>query len=108
MGYDEELAELQEKYKKSIPEKLSAIQKLVEAVKKSPSKESVSALRFDVHKIAGNSALYGYPEVSSLCKKMDMELLERITQGNANGDWTFDEARLTDFYNGLVKAFSSV
>lgn len=103
--FDKDLRELQEKYRQSIKGKLSKMKQLIEEMKESPKKETFTAFRTEVHKIAGNSALYGYPEVSSLCKTMDNKLVERMQQSEISGKWVFEEEGVNNFYENLSKIF---
>lgn len=61
-------------YKKTIPGKLEGIKKLIDQVKKRPEKEELAALRFALHKLAGNSGVYGYLKVCQLCKDTENTL----------------------------------
>jgi HPt (histidine-containing phosphotransfer) domain-containing protein len=104
--FDQQFRELKEKYKQSIKEKLALIKRLIEEMKNSPKKETFSAFRIEVHKLAGNTSLYGYPEVSLLCKTMDNELIEKIKQSELSEKWVFEEEFVNNFYKNLVEKFT--
>ena len=60
-----------EEYRKSIPEKIKAMRDAAIKLKEKFSQEDLTALRFIVHKTAGNAGTFGYPKVSDLCKVWD-------------------------------------
>ncbi|MCX6989680.1 MAG: Hpt domain-containing protein [Chlamydiae bacterium] len=70
------IRKIQNDYKLTIPQKIEDLGKLFNAAKKDPNAENLSALRFFVHKLAGNSGTYGYPEVSVVCKEFELEIVE--------------------------------
>ena len=71
---------LQEEYRSTIPQKLDELKQRIDAAQKSPTKETLGALRFAVHRLAGSAGTYGFAEVSSICKKTELEVLEKIDQ----------------------------
>jgi UDP-N-acetyl-D-glucosamine dehydrogenase len=77
-------------YQTSIPDRLELLQGLFEDMKKKPNESTLKALRLQIHKLAGNAGLYGYDEVSKICKEFDEVLGKDIIlfQQNANTkDW---------------------
>lgn len=58
-------------YQATIPERLELLKSLIQEMKKKPNEKTLQALRLQVHKIAGNAGLYGYNEVSEICKEFD-------------------------------------
>jgi len=94
-------------YRKSLPRKLDLLRQLVAGVKKERSLASLEALRFEVHKLTGNSGTYGYTTASDLCHKLDMDLIEKIKKFNHT---IFSEAWLSSldlFLQKVEKAFSA-
>ena len=69
------MKELMEKYKKSIPDKLSKIHELINEVKRSPTQEALAALRLAIHKLAGSAGTYGYEQASILCQELEKKLV---------------------------------
>ena len=91
-------------YRKNLPVKWERIRQLVEAVQKERSLASLEALRFDVHKLAGNSGTYGYMTASSLCRSLELDLIEKIKTFNPHcltSDWL---SSLNDFMQKLGEA----
>lgn len=74
----EQIQKLREAYLKTLPERLKAMEEAINGVKKEASAESVGALRFLVHKLAGNAGSFGYMEVSRLSKELEQELVAMI------------------------------
>lgn len=67
-----------EKYKVSLPEKLETLKNLVANLQKIYNKEDLTALRFLVHKVAGNASLFGFPELSKVCHTWDIKLSDAL------------------------------
>jgi HPt (histidine-containing phosphotransfer) domain-containing protein len=88
--------ELQEKYKATLPERLKAIRDAIEALEKAPRAETLTALRFLVHKMAGNAGTYGYQKVTDLCRAGDARLGKILTP--------FDSSKLTPALYSELKA----
>ncbi|MEI6242009.1 MAG: Hpt domain-containing protein [Chlamydiota bacterium] len=78
MSEEDALQELMLEYKKSIPEKLRVLEKLIADVHAKGDLASVSALRFAVHKLAGSAGSYGFTEVSELCLPLDKDLHQKM------------------------------
>ena len=98
--------ELMQAYRQSIPSKLSLINSLICEVQKNGDLESLKALRFAIHKLAGSAGSYGYPEVSALCKELEKELILKIDDfslGSLNQNYL---AALTVFFQKLEKEFT--
>lgn len=62
------------KYRESIPDRLKAISEAIEMLKREPSGEALAALRFLVHKMAGNAGTFGYEGVTRLCRIWETKL----------------------------------
>ena len=98
--------ELLKAYRSSIPEKLAQLKQLILAVKRQTGKDELGALRFAVHKLAGNSGVYGYMEVSKLCKQIEAELdtiLQNLPGTAPDPKWL---EKLDPFYQQIEKGFS--
>ncbi|PIS02234.1 MAG: hypothetical protein COT85_06795 [Chlamydiae bacterium CG10_big_fil_rev_8_21_14_0_10_42_34] len=72
--------ELLKKYKESLPERMNGFNHAIQLLKKNPSKENLTQVRFFVHKFAGNAGTYGYQTVTDLCKSWDAKLSEMMNQ----------------------------
>ena len=68
--------ELQTQYKRTLQEKVTEAKRLVQNLKSHYNKEDLVALRFLVHKLAGNASLFGFPKVSEMCLLWDTKLRE--------------------------------
>jgi diguanylate cyclase (GGDEF)-like protein len=77
---EEYLAELKAEFRRTIFVKLEKLEKLVQAVQAEPAQERLFELRAEVHKIAGSAGSYGYPVVSELCKKAELEIVHRVAE----------------------------
>lgn len=75
-----EWTQLHREYDSTIVEKMALLQQLVREAENSPSLENLEALRQAVHKLAGNSGMYGYFEASSLCKQFEQEITQTIQE----------------------------
>ena len=75
---DPDFDRLQKDYQATISKKLSDLSDLIEAVRKAPSLETLTALRFIVHKLAGNAGVFGYIEVSQMCKQFEWYLVQQL------------------------------
>ncbi len=75
---DNFLAEITERYQRSISDKLERLEKMILAIQKTPTSEHIQAFKMEIHKIAGSSGSYGYPRVSELCKEMEKNLAEKM------------------------------
>lgn len=63
-------------YKASIPEKIKKIDTLIQKLKKNFLLENIDSLYFEIHKIAGSAGMYGFSEISNLCKDFKETLHE--------------------------------
>ncbi len=72
--------ELLEEYRKTIPEKIAFLQHLIARVKEKASEEHLKDLRLAVHKLAGNSGMYGYMRVSDICKEFEKEIVKSMEE----------------------------
>lgn len=102
---DELLADLKEKYRKSIFDKLERLEKMILAVQKEPSLLHLQTLRGEVHKIAGSSGSYGYLSVSEICKTLETDLIKQIDlakQNRLDPEWAL---LLDDFFSQIKLHF---
>lgn len=98
---NEILSDLVDEYQKSIGEKIENIEKLLLEVEKNPSLENLSALKTEVHKIAGSAGSYGYKKAGDLCKALDnklKELIDHFPDQGVPADWINS---LDEFYGKL-------
>lgn len=102
---NDDLLLMQQKYRANIGAKLCKIQQLMETFKSAPSKSNLSALRLEIHKLAGSAGLYGFVKVSELCHSMDSKLLEKLQANNLEDDSLEIEA-VSLFYAQLEKFFN--
>lgn len=79
---DSKLTHLMEEYQKSIPGKLEELDRLIQAVYADPSLETLKPLRFALHKLAGNTGVYGYNEASKVCKEFELKIRQQIEIGS--------------------------
>ncbi len=77
---DEIPEEILNEYRKTIPEKLATLQNLISLVVEEASEDHLKNLRFAVHKLAGSSGMYGYMQVSNICKKFEQEVIKSIDE----------------------------
>lgn len=77
-AFDNKMVALHEKYNKMIPGILKELEEHIREVKRNPTKEAITALKQNVHKIAGSAGAVGYPEVSTLCKGFELELIKHL------------------------------
>lgn len=103
---DKLMEELKIEYDKTIYDKLENIEKLILKVQKKPNISNLKDLKNEVHKIAGSSGSYGYPQVSDLCKQKDEDLRNIIECAIEPDDkWLSD---LDIFYTKLKMNFQGL
>ena len=72
---DTKLFHLKKKYHREIPVKIDTIKQSLEQFKSSPENpESLKALLMSVHKLAGSSATYGFHEIHSTARALEIYL----------------------------------
>ena len=101
----EEWQRLQEQYRNTIPQKLSELKQLILAVQKSPTLETLGALRISVHKLAGSAGTYGFADVSAICKKMELEILATIDRIPLSSPDLKQLSDLSNYPTKIEKAF---
>ncbi|CUI16355.1 Conserved hypothetical protein [Candidatus Protochlamydia naegleriophila] len=102
---DNFLAEITERYQRSISDKLERLEKMILAIQKAPTSEHMQAFKMEIHKIAGSSGSYGYPRVGELCKEMEKNLadkIELVKLGKFNSAWL---ASLDEFFTQIKLNF---
>lgn len=94
-------------YQASIPERLALLQGLFEEMKKKPNEKTLKALRLQIHKLAGNAGLYGYDEVSKICKDFDVVLGKDLLlfQEYANVEEWIN--KFSDYIEKIKKSFKT-
>lgn len=101
MSAEPNFDDLINEYRASIPEKMSNLDTLCKALTEAPSKETLEPFKKAIHKIAGTAGTYGYAEVSTLCKSMELEL-----QGEIDSELKLDVAeRCSKFLEKLKEMF---
>lgn len=81
----ESLQNIIEDYRAAIPNRLELLQSLIDEIRKKGLEKDLKELRLQVHKLAGSAGLYGYHEVSRICKEWDQSLglkLEKFASSN--------------------------
>lgn len=102
---NEILRDLVDEYQKSVGEKIENVEKLILEVEKNPSLENLTALKMEVHKIAGSAGSYGYKKAGDLCKELDQKLKELISHFQENAVSTEWINSLDEFYGKLKLYF---
>lgn len=69
-----------DEYISTIPEKLKLIEQFLDEMHESVREQTLLDLRLHIHKIAGSAGTYGFPEVSSVCKQFEKEILQKIQE----------------------------
>lgn len=69
-----------EDYRASIPSRLELLQALIDGIRTNPTEETLKELRLQIHKLAGSAGIYGYDDVSKVCKEFDELLEQRIKE----------------------------
>lgn len=82
MSTDREMNEILQKfaeeYKQTIPEKIRALQSILDDMRRQITPKNLKELRFQIHKIAGSAGTYGFDSVSQRCRQWESDLLEKI------------------------------
>ena len=79
--------ELLEEYRKTIPQKLQNIKELINQFKAKSTHQALEALRFSVHKLAGSAGTYGFAKVSQICKKWELDILDKLSHFPPPLEW---------------------
>ena len=100
-GLDAEMEELQAEYLKTLPEKISEMERLIAAFVNQPEEKSKEELKRAVHKLAGSAGSFGFMQVTEMCRAMEQEL--GAVSDFANIDpW---KEKLSAFFMKLKEAF---
>ena len=71
-----ELAKLREKFARSLDDRIEEIASLSQKISDNPNQREASllqtSLRSLAHKLSGSAGSYGFPEVSRICKQIDI------------------------------------
>ena len=65
-------------YKEALVNIFAEIEKAIEDLKHSPSKENMKELHLFVHRFAGNSGTYGYMKASGILRLWEQELIQLL------------------------------
>lgn len=68
------MTDMAKEYRASLPGKIKTLTDLIAEINKKISPDNIKHFRDEVHKIAGSAGMYGFPEISSLCKQMVISL----------------------------------
>lgn len=99
------LEALKAEYTRSIPQKISRLETDLANLRENINEENLKALRFDVHKLAGNSGTYGFVNCSAICKEFEKDLMLKLEQINSSMD---KSVWLNDFQEQIKKISSSL
>lgn len=77
---NDKLQELKRQYASTINEKLDLLDDLIKAAQNHPDSLHLNELKGTVHKIGGSAGSYGFPQVSTLCKELDLQISERLNR----------------------------
>ncbi len=94
-------------YQASIPDRLELLRSLINEIKKKPSEKTINELRLQVHKLAGSAGLYGYDEVSTVCKEFDDVLGQHITLFQQSADTANWVDKYIEFMKKITESFAS-
>lgn len=106
MTSEDILKKFTQEYQATLPEKVSSIRQILDAMKQKIDLENLKALRLIIHKIAGSAGTYGYASVSKLCQEFEKDLLNKIDHfqeipGSPN--WLIDFEK---YFDGIKEGFS--
>ena len=105
MESSEGYKKIKEEYLQKIPEKIQAVEQLIQALHKDPSEKMLSDLRGIVHKIAGTAATFGFEKVTQLCKSWDLKLTKFLEPSTGKPDIKDLISELDRFLIELKNAF---
>lgn len=94
-------------YQASIPERLALLDGLVQEIKKNLNEKMLKELELQIHNIAGHASLYGYDEVSKICKAFDKFLTNEIENYHQQADTSNLIFQLEVYLNKIKKGFNS-
>jgi len=83
-----QILSIRERYKESLLEKAKLIEGLIHSLGNPTTSRSIKAAHEELHKLAGSSGMYGYDQVSALCRtamksaadEETASLLEQLTE----------------------------
>lgn len=102
----ETMRELQEAYRKGLPDKLKQIRMKLDALQKEKSKELLTDLRFLVHKMAGSAGSFGYSAVSNICKTWEAQIVAVLTSGELDHSQLYRDSER--YFAEIQEKFSHV
>lgn len=77
---DDSFQTIFDEYRASIPIRVESLRILIDKMRTNPSESNLKEFRLQIHKLAGNAGIYGYEEVSKICKEFDLQLMNKIAQ----------------------------
>jgi two-component system, cell cycle response regulator len=83
-----------EKFKNSICLKIERIEGLVREIEETRSSKILLMLKGEIHKVSGSAGSYGYGEVSKLCRKMEIRLIDYL---DTHGEEPVDRKLISQF-----------
>lgn len=97
------IADLRRIYDEGFYDKVILLERRVEALELTASEALAERLQEEIHKIAGSAGSYGYWDISSLCRNLHLEILNRLKgRGSFDAPWI---ASLREFLVQFRKAF---
>lgn len=96
---------IKDRYDATIFEKLSQVESLIKEVQASPQQENLELLKGVIHKIAGSSGSYGYPQVALLCRNLESALIALLAEIQQDGFLTSQLPDLKGFFKELKLGF---
>jgi len=104
--YDEDFIKIQQEYIDSIPGKLKNIEKLVNELRHEITEESLQEINRIVHRMAGSAGAYGFMQVTEICRKFDLELIQKIRVFKESGGQESWIANFDDYLKKIKQGFS--
>lgn len=99
------LVEAKRNYQKTIVDKIERLERMIRMVQKNPDHKNILSLRKEIHRLAGSSGSYGYPQVSQLCKKLEQDLMNRMEPSSLNQSDNLFSLKLNDFFREIKLHF---
>lgn len=97
------LGDIQKEYQRTFYDKIALLQKLIIDVQRSASLESLKALKTEVHKISGSAGSFGFPQISEVCKELEIDLTAHIDMFSETPPTTKWLASLEDFFHKIKR-----
>lgn len=75
------ILKLYEDYRKALPGRILEIESSINAYITTHDASLLMELRNHIHKLSGSAGLYGYPEISDLCKECEQKINIQLKEG---------------------------